>query len=692
MCCHPRVPLCLLLVGLMLLTGCFPSGESDQGGAAVDNMADGSDSGSDSQAATSTPVDGTDDSTDNAAADTSETTDFVLGDLVEAFDPPPLDKLVADNQWRDMPVLDSVQLMRDRKAGEDPPPTVADVLGLRNTSPAINDKILAAMGQLADEKTAIDDQAEWRRHTSGDVKSTNPLLGSSVAEFDVSSLTGFGLFGFDWNFVPFGSKDSVVSWKSSANGLYDLVEMRQDLVWSDGTPITAHDVEFSFRVIMSSKVPVPAMRSGTDQLKSVVAYNDNTIAFFHQESLATNVWNINFGIIPKHVYANTIAADPTLAASEAHVARDENPVVGGAYIMTKRERGQEIVLERRESYYMFNGKQVRDKPYFETVSFRILIDPSTALLALKRGDIEEYQLTPEQWKSQTGDDDFYERNTKVYDLEWVYFYFGWNNRSPFFRDKRVRQAMSLAYDHKELLEQHRFGMDEASTGVFHSTSRWAPPNPPAPYQQDLDKAEELLAAAGWEDTDGDGYLDNEVELDPEFDGEINGKARVKFEFTILTSNRPDRIEMCNLLAENLDSIGISCQVKPVEFTTLQSLSREHKFHAMFGGWGTGADPDTSENLWTTKAIDAGRNYVCYSSTEVDALFEQGKRELDPEKRAKVYQQIHLKLWDDQPYTWLYFRNAYFGFNKKLRGYNFSPRGPYGYGPGQSTIFKVPAAQ
>ena len=46
--------------------------------------------------------------------------------------------------------------------------------------------------------------------------------------------------------------------------------------------------------------------------------------------------------------------------------------------------------------------------------------------------------------------------------------------------------MSLAYDHKELLEQHRFGMDEASTGVFHSTSRWAPPNPPAPYQQDLD--------------------------------------------------------------------------------------------------------------------------------------------------------------------------------------------------------------
>ena len=47
----------------------------------------------------------------------------------------------------------------------------------------------------------------------------------------------------------------------------------------------------------------------------------------------------------------------------------------------------------------------------------------------------------------------------------------------------------------------------------------------------------------------------------------------------------------------------------------------------------------------------------------------------------------MLLWEDQPYTWLYFRNAYFGFNKQLRGYNFSPRGPYNYGPGFDAIWK-----
>ncbi|MFO0884994.1 MAG: hypothetical protein U0894_12535 [Pirellulales bacterium] len=80
----------------------------------------------------------------------------------------------------------------------------------------------------------------------GDVNSFNPLLSSSVVESDLSGLTGFGLFGFDWNFVPFATKDSVVSWQTSKDGLYDKVVMRKDNFWSDGKPITAHDIVFSF--------------------------------------------------------------------------------------------------------------------------------------------------------------------------------------------------------------------------------------------------------------------------------------------------------------------------------------------------------------------------------------------------------------------------------------------------------------
>ena len=106
---------------------------------------------------------------------------------------------------------------------------------------------MSALGRLpADESQVNWDAAMnaarlWRR------EQPNPLLISSVVEFDVQGLIGFGLFGFDWNFDKFAAKDAVVSWQSSKDGMYDKVVMRDDLTWSDGKPITAHDVVFSSR-------------------------------------------------------------------------------------------------------------------------------------------------------------------------------------------------------------------------------------------------------------------------------------------------------------------------------------------------------------------------------------------------------------------------------------------------------------
>ena len=73
-----------------------------------------------------------------------------------------------------------------------------------------------------------------------------------------------------------------------------------------------------------------------------------------------------------------------------------------------------------------------------------MVDSSVALLGLKAGDIDELQLTPDLWTTQTNNNEFYERNTKVYAVEWVEFHFLWNCSEPFFRDKRVRQALALA--------------------------------------------------------------------------------------------------------------------------------------------------------------------------------------------------------------------------------------------------------
>jgi peptide/nickel transport system substrate-binding protein len=141
-----------------------------------------------------------------------------------------------------------------------------------------------------------------------------------------------------------------------------------------------------------------------------------------------------------------------MTRSGAHSRLEDAPVVGGAYTLRRRVRGQEFVLDRRESYYTHDGRQVREKPYFKTVRFKVIEDRNTALLALKAGQVDELLLFADQWHGQTNGDDFYARNTKVRGEEWTEFHFCWNAKSPYFADKLVRQAMSYAFDYDEMLD------------------------------------------------------------------------------------------------------------------------------------------------------------------------------------------------------------------------------------------------
>jgi peptide/nickel transport system substrate-binding protein len=503
----------------------------------------------------------------------------------------------------------------------------------------------------------------------------NALLSSSIAEIEIAALTSFGLFGYDWDMIPFAVASHVKSWQTSKDHMLDKVVMRDDLVWSDGRPITAHDVAFSFKLILSSAVPVPALRTGTGDIRWVEAYDDHTLVYFHKRPLSTNVWNLNFYIAPMHVYEKSVVEDPTLRTSAYHRNLEKNPISGGAYEVVHWRRGQEVLLKRRENYYLHSGRQVRDKPYFAQMRFRVIEDGNTRLLALKSGDIEESELEAEQWETQTSSDDFYRENAKVYAPEWMYMYIGWNldtQKVPFFGDLRVRQAMAYALNYDEMLNDLCYGLYDQCTGVWNADSWMYPKHPDKPFYQDLDKAEDLLDEAGWVDSDGDGIRDKE----------INGRL-VPFEFSLMVSNKPDRIAICNLFRENLESIGVICNIVPLEAAVFQERVFEKNFEAEMAGWATGADPSSVKNIFGT---GEQRNFGSYSNPEVDKLFDEGKLAFDMETQAVIYGKIHNIIYADQPYLFLYNKHSLYGFSKKLRGYRFSPRGPFHYSPGIESIW------
>jgi peptide/nickel transport system substrate-binding protein len=328
---------------------------------------------------------------------------------------------------------------------------------------------------------------------------------------------------------------------------------------------------------------------------------------------------------------------------------------------------------------MHEGKQVREKPYFSEVRFRVMEDFNTARLALMSGEIDEYEITQEQWATQTSGADFYKNCTKSFGVEWLYWFFGWNVNSPaapFFQDRRVREALAYAYDYREMFDKYLHGLSQPCAGIWHPDAWFAPQPPNALYHQDLDKAEQLLDEAGWVDSDGDGIRDKM----------IDGK-RVPFSFTVLVRQHDtERLNNCALLKECLEKIGVRCQIQQVEATVLFDRLKKHEFQAYYGGWRTGTDPDDADNLYITEAIEDGRNFLRYSNPEVDRLFVEGRREFDQAKRAAIYGKIDQIIFHDQPCLFLFWRNSFWGFNNRLRGYMFSPKGPFEYDPGFFSIW------
>jgi len=584
----------------------------------------------------------------------------------EPFDPPSLEEIEAQAEWIDLPVHDARELLRERLKSSPPQIREAAALARHNDSANSNAKILSVFSQLPQSDDQVDWKASFIHHVSADAKSLNPIMINSVTEFELLELTGLQLIGFDADFTPFAVGWAVETWQTSGDRMMDKFVLRDDLTWSDGTPLTAHDVAFSYRTIMQPEIPVPAVRSNVQKLRWVHAYDDRTVVMFHREPQASWTENVQFPIVPKHIYESGLQEDPTMVESDYHLRYEKQPVTCGPYVYVQRTRGQEIVLRRRESYYLHQGKQVRPKPFLKEVRVRVITDPNTTLLALKAGEVDEARLTAQQWLTQTGGADFYERNTKLNGSEWTEFHIEWNCKLPFFEDKRVRRAMAHAMDHREMLDSIFYNLVSAGTGVFHPDAWMASKNVLA-FEQDLDKAEDLLDEAGWTDSDGDGIRDKK----------ISGRT-IPFEFTLITYQQPDAIKVCTLLKDCLDQIGIVCHVKPTEFTVKTQLAMDHKFQALMGGWGTGTDPTTLDNIFAT---GGGRNHSQYSNPRVDEIFRLAQLEFDRQKRAALYAELHEILYEAQPNLWLYHRKSLYGVNKRIRGFNFSPRDPYGVQPG-----------
>jgi peptide/nickel transport system substrate-binding protein len=469
----------------------------------------------------------------------------------------------------------------------------------------------------------------WRLHA--EPRSLNPISveGGHAAHLICTGNIFERLFEYDIDTEGVKLKPWLAeSYEMSNDGLEVTIRLRDDIYFSDGVPVTVDDVIFTYETIMNPGVDAANIRNYYQNFKEVVKIDNRTIKFIFNEVYWKTIEAFGiFDVLPKHIYQ--------FDNPEEFNKRRSNPVGSGPYIFEKWDVGREIVLRRNENYW---GR----KPKIEKLVFRFIVNSVSALQALRSHEIDYMEPTSEQFVQMSSDEQFKSefRCLSIWQPSEAYFFIGWNQARPFFKDRNVRLAMTYIIDRESIVKYLLSGNGKVVTGPFYIYGRQNNPDiEPWPY--DPERAKELLDEAGWVDSDGDGIRDK--------DG-----IPFRFEFTYnVGSTNSER--MAKLLKDEGIKVGIDIISDPVESSIFTERYNNRDFDSLILGWGGTIESDPYQ-IWHSSQIKGrGNNFVGFNNPEADAIIEEARRTLEPDKRYALYHLLHKILHEEQPYTFLFVR-------------------------------------
>ena len=462
-----------------------------------------------------------------------------------------------------------------------------------------------------------------------------PMLAGDSASHDVAGLIFNGLVKYDTDLSVIG--DLAESWEISQDGLVITFHLKKGVKWTDGVEFTADDVMFGYRTIIDEKTPTP-YKEDYLQVKKAEMPDRYTFRVTYEKPFAPALlsWG-NLVVLPRHLLEGKDITKSDFA---------RNPIGMGPFTLTRWSSGQEVVLDYNKDY--FEGR-----PYLDRYVYKIIPDSATMFLELQSGGIDMMGLTPIQFTKQTNTP-FFKKNFQKFRYPVPsYTYLGFNLKHPFFKDKRVRQAIAYAIDKKEIVDVVLLGLGRPSTGPYVPDVWYYNPNVKK-YDYDIEKSKALLNEAGWSDTDKDGIIDKD------------GKP---FEFTILTNmGNSLRENTATIIQWRLRKVGIKVRIRLLEWSTfINEFIDKRRFEAVILGWSMGFDPDQYDMWHSSKTKEKEFNFVSYNNPEVDELLEKGRRTFDKEKRKKIYYRFQEILADDLPYIFLYVPDATPIVNSRFKG-------------------------
>ncbi len=506
---------------------------------------------------------------------------------------------------------------------------------------------------------------------TSDIQTLSPVYAFSLNEGTIMDLMYLDLFEPKWNaeksdleLKPMLAKDWM--WNKDSTSI--TLDLRNDVYWSDSVKFTAQDVIFTFDLY--SDPVVQSRFFGTFQnLYQGKDYHINIKKSFQELSpyklkinfvskYSPDLFELACPILPKHIYDKLNRKN--LSSSDVN----DKPVTDGPFTLGSWQRGQSLILKSNPNSYLHKKNSI------SRLIFKVVPDYNSRLNQLKTGEIDVMELIRPEDKNDLGN------QIKIVPVKGrEYEYIGWNNISvedfakgkiepnKFFGDKNVRKALTYAINRKEILSQYLLGNGEISVSPVTPIFKSDIDTSIQPYEYNVDKAKQLLAASGWKDSNNDGILD---------------KNGLKFSFTLnIPSGNPRREYEATVIKNNLKEVGIEVNVQTLEPSTFFDELQKKQFNAWIASWLI-ALPIDFKPFWYSDLNNYVFNVSNYQNKKVDQILDELETRIPQATKIKLYKEFENIIHNDEPATFMFWMDDIVGYNKRIKNIEIDPLGVVQY--------------
>lgn len=515
------------------------------------------------------------------------------------------------------------------------------VAGL-TTAAALTGGVGASQANAADDETTLDIPADTQ------ITTFNPFLSYYDGELDILGVIypTLTMLDDDGKPIPYLAD----SWTTSDDQLTWTFKIHPDLTWSDGEPLTAADIAWTFNLIMTDATAATSNGSLVSNFDTVEAPDDTTLVITTKEPQANMLYISvpvsGIPIVPEHIWSDHVD-------DMKDYRNMDFPVVGyGPFVLTGYKTNQFATLEANKDFFM-------GAPGYDRVVSHYYANSDAAAAALASGDLDQLGgLTVAQFNAMSSRDDIMTYQTKSSGWTAVEINSGAQTRTgkpigtgnPLLKDIKVRQAIALGIDRPTLVEKVLGGNGVVGAGYLppgYPQFFWEPSESES-LAFDPDRANAMLDDAGYK-MGSDGVRE---------DADGN---QLKFRLGIHSDDATDAA-IAPYLEEWMSDIGIKLEVNSMSFDQLNNNLAKGDWDLLMDGWSTGPDPTYLLSIQTCATLpeDDGSNGntdAFFCNKDYDELFAKQITQFDAEERAATIDQMQSILYANNADLILFYKNG-----------------------------------